>query len=63
MSNDNIVDFESGTAECDIGYLLAYLEQVARQVRGSLELKMKAGGAQSSHPGLAVAQRWIGRSA
>jgi hypothetical protein len=60
MFNENIVDFEL-YAGLFIGYLMAYLEEVAGAAYGRLNLKITGGNVQSFHGGLPIIKRWIER--
>jgi len=60
MFNANIVDFEL-YAGLFIGYLIAYLEEIAVVALRRLNLERTAGNMKSYHGGLPVVKRWIER--
>lgn len=58
MFNPNVVDFEL-YAGVFYGYLIDYLEDVARVVYARLGLPRRAGGTRHHNPGITTARRWM----
>ena len=58
MYNANIVDFEL-YAGVFYGYLIDYLEDVARAVYPRLGLTQREGGTRHHNPGIVTARRWM----
>jgi hypothetical protein len=58
MYNENVVDFEL-YAGLYYGYLIDYLEDIAKAVYFRLGLKRQEGGSRHHNPGIATAKRWM----